>query len=187
LKTLLEKNLVMPSMAVRIKTEDMNQSMAALQEKWASLAQGDFNYSFLDQDLQKQYEADRSTAWLFDIFTYIAIIMCCTGLFGLTTYLAQQRRKEMSIRKILGASVSGIMLTFSKEFILLILLAFAIGMPVAYWAMNEWLSNFAYHVDVSASIFIIAAVIMVLLLLLTVSYQSIKLAHINPAESLRNE
>ncbi|MCB0847389.1 MAG: FtsX-like permease family protein, partial [Bacteroidetes bacterium] len=138
-----------PSLAVRVRAENLNQTLDAIESKWMAFSQEDFRFSFLDQELQEQYSSDQATGSVFDIFTLIAILMSCTGLFGLTTYIAQQKTKEMSIRKVLGASVPKILLTFSREFFLLIGLAFLIGIPVSYFLMQEWLANFAYHIDIS--------------------------------------
>lgn len=176
-----------PRMAVRVRSENMHKTINELEAIWNKMTQAAFNYSFLKQDLNQQYESDRRTAFLFDIFTWIAIIMCCTGLFALATFIAQQRQKEMSIRKVLGASTSGIMLSFSREFMILILIAFLIGVPIAYYAMQSWLTNFAYHIEISVSTFLLTAGLMILLVILTLSYQAVKLGRINPAEWLRNE
>ena len=181
------QRFVPPKMAVRLRTSNLSKSIAAIQAKWEEMGQGELNYSFLDQELQAQYESDHATGWVFDVFTFIALVMCCIGLFGLTTFMAQQRAKEMCIRKVLGASTGSIIMTFSKEFLRLIGLACMVGMPVAYWVMDEWLSGFAYHVEISVALFLLTAFIMLFLLMITMSYQSFKLATVNPVESLRNE
>lgn len=178
---------VPPRIAIRLETQELNQTIQAIRNVWQSYSDAEMTYSFLDQQLAQQYESDRSTAWVFDLFTYIAILMCCGGLFGLTTYIAQERSKEMGIRKVLGASTFSILLAFSREFLILIAIASLIAMPVGYWMMSEWLSGFAYHVDLSVGLFILTGLTMIGLILLTVSYQSIKLARINPVESLKNE
>lgn len=173
--------------AIRLKAQGFENHISAVKSKWQALTEAEINVSFLDQELAQQYESDQESGWVFDVFTYIAIIMCCTGLFGLTTFIAQQRRKEMSIRKVLGASDMNIMLSFSKEFLLLIGIACLLGMPIAYWIMKEWLANFAYHIEISAGIFLLTVATMIILIMITVSYQSLKLARISPIEALRSE
>ena len=178
---------ILPRMAIHLSAGNQEGNMALIKDKWRKATESEMSYSFLDQELQQQYESDRTTGWVFDFFTYIALIMCCTGLFGLTTFIAQQRLKEMSIRKVLGASVFSIIMVFSKEFLMLIGIACVLGMPIAYWIMNEWLAGFAYHVEISALLFVLTVVIMVGLIMITVSYQTIKLARVNPIEALRYE
>ena len=112
--------------------------------------------------------------------------MSCTGLFGLATYVVNQRSKEMSIRKVLGASLPNIITVFSKEFLLLIGVAFFLGAPAAYFALNEWLSDFAYHINIGAMAFIVSGAVTLGLVFITVSYQGIKIALINPTKILRN-
>jgi putative ABC transport system permease protein len=180
-------NFTPPSVAVRVKAENMKQTLDEIEAKWMTFSQENFRFSFLDQELQKQYSSDQATGSVFDIFTLIAILMSCVGLFGLTTYIAQQKTREMSIRKVLGASVPRILLTFSREFFILIGLAFLIGIPVSYFLMREWLTNFAYHIEISVSVFFVTALIMIGLVLITLSYQSWKLARLNPSDALRSE
>ena len=124
---------------------------------------------------------------LFSNFTLVAILIACLGLFGLSAYTAQQRTKEIGIRKILGASVLGVTRLLSKEFLKLVLLAIAVSIPIAWYAMNEWLQNFAYHVELHAWMFVLSGLVAVLIALFTVSFQSIKAALTNPVNSLRNE
>ncbi len=172
---------------VRINSSNTSEVISQIREKWESLTDEEFSYSFLDQDLQRQYEADQNTASMFDIFTYIAIIMSCTGLFGLATYIVNQRSKEMSIRKVLGASLPHIIAVFSKEFMILIGLAFIIGVPIAVYALNQWLANFAYHVNIGVLAFLLAGVLTTFLVLITVSYQAIRIAKVDPVKMLRSE
>lgn len=175
------------NIAVRINTEEFSSAITQIEQQWNNMTEIDFNYSFFDDDLQQQYKSDKNTAAMFNIFTCIAMIMSCTGLFGLATYILNQRSKEMGIRKVLGASLAHIIAAFSKEFILLISVAFILGIPVATLALNEWLSSFAYHVNVGTLSFAIAGVLTVLLVLITVSYQALKIATINPVKVLRSE
>ncbi len=176
-----------PNLVVKINASKLDQTLVDIQDTWAGLSQDDMNFSFLDQDLQAQYESDAATSFLFDIFTYLAIFMCCIGLFALATFVAQQRRKEMSIRKVLGASVGSIVLSFSKEFLTILIVAFVVGIPIAYFSMERWLENFPYHVSISGNTFILAGALLVLFVILTISYQAIRLATVSPANSLRTE
>ena len=143
--------------------------------------------SFQDEQVSKLYASEVKFQKLFSNFTFIAILIACLGLFGLSAYNAQQRTKEIGIRKILGASVLGVTQLLSKEFLKLVLLAIAVSIPIAWYAMNEWLQNFAYHVALDAWIFVLSGLVAVLIALFTVSFQSIKAALTNPVNSLRNE
>ncbi len=178
---------VLSNLIVKVNANNTLDVLRSIENQWLGMTQSNFNYSFLDEDLQQQYEADNNTATMFNIFTYIAIIMSCTGLFGLATYIVNQRSKEMGIRKVLGASLPHIIASFSKEFIILIGVAFVIGIPIATLVLNEWLSSFAYHVSVGTFSFAIAGLLTVLLVLITVSYQALKIATINPVKVLRSE
>lgn len=171
--------------AVRLKTPDPSGVIKDISNKWADFNEADFNYSFISDDLDMQYESDRKSASIFDIFTLVAIVMSCTGLFGLATYVINQRIKEMSIRKVLGASLPNLIKVFSREFLILIGLAFVIASPVSYLALEKWLDGFAYHIDISMIAFLLAGSITLLLVFLTVSYQAIKVAILNPTKTLR--
>ncbi len=146
-----------------------------------------FEYTFLDEQVQKQYESDISTSRIINAFTLIAICISCLGLFGLAAFSAEQRNKEIGIRKVLGASVSGIVELLSKDFLKLVLIAFLIAIPIAWWAMNKWLQGFAFRIQISWWMFAIAGFATVLIALFTVSSQAIKAALSNPVKSLRSE
>ncbi|MCE7993737.1 MAG: FtsX-like permease family protein [Roseivirga sp.] len=174
-------------LAVRVNSANLDNLVSSLEEKWGRFSEQPFNYSFLDSSLEEQYAADKASTSVFDIFTYIAIIMSCTGLFGLATYIVNQRSKEMSIRKVLGASLPHIISVFSKEFLLLIGLAFVIATPLAYFTLQSWLADFAYHVSPGVTAFALAGTATLLLVLITVSYQAIRVALVNPVKTLRSE
>jgi putative ABC transport system permease protein len=146
-----------------------------------------FDYSFMDDSYDKMYKSDQRTGLLFNIFAIIAIVISCLGLFGLATYTAQVRVKEIGIRKVLGASAAGIATMLSKDFLSLVMLSILIATPIAWWAMNKWLMDFAYHTSVSWWIFAATGFGAFGISLLTVSYQAIKAAIANPVRSLRNE
>jgi ABC-type antimicrobial peptide transport system permease subunit len=146
-----------------------------------------FEYKFLDEVYQAQYIAEQRVSVISKYFAALAIIISCLGLFGLAAFNAEVRTKEIGIRKVLGASITNVMVMLSKDFVLLIVIAMMIAFPLAWIAMNAWLDGFAYRVDIGSDVFIIAAVALVLLTLLTVSYQSLKAALMNPVKSLRTE
>jgi putative ABC transport system permease protein len=133
------------------------------------------------------YRAEQRMGKLALGFSILAIVVACMGLFGLATYAAEQRIKEIGIRKVLGASVSGIVEMLSVDFIKLVLVSALIAFPISWWAMNKWLMNFAYRIDISWWIFLVAAVIALFIALTTISYQAIRAALMNPVKSLRTE
>ncbi|MFY0593530.1 ABC transporter permease [Roseivirga sp.] len=177
-----------PSVTVlRVNQSNMEETIKNVQAKWESLTEEPFKYSFLDDNLDRQYEADKASTSVFDIFTLIAIVMSCTGLFGLATYVVNQRLKEMSIRKVLGASLPNIIKVFAKDFMVLICFAFIIGAPIAYFALEAWLENFAYHINIGFFAFLLAGLITITLVFVTIGYQGVKMALINPTKVLRSD
>jgi putative ABC transport system permease protein len=164
------------------------QSLSTLGATWKKLNPNEpFEYSFLDQDFQKNYEADSRRASLINYFTIVAIIISCLGLFGLATFTAEQRTKEIGIRKVLGASVYGVVTLLSKDFLKLVLIAVVIASPVAWYFMNKWLQNFAYQTNISWQVFALTTFIAIIIAFTTVSFQAIKAALSNPVKSLRTE
>jgi putative ABC transport system permease protein len=146
-----------------------------------------FEYTFLDDEVQKQYETEITLSRIINSFTLMAIIISCLGLFGLAAFSAEQRRKEIGVRKVLGASVFNLTTLLSGDFLKLVAIAIVIATPVAWWAMSQWLQAFAYRIDISWWMFAVAGLVAVLIALLTVSFQSIKAAIANPVKSLRTE
>jgi putative ABC transport system permease protein len=146
-----------------------------------------FTYSFVDEEFNNQYIAEQQTGRIFITFAALAIFIACLGLFGLAAYAAEQRTKEIGIRKVLGASVSNVAAMLSKSFIKLVVIASVIGFPVAWWAMDKWLQGFAYRINMSWLIFLAAGLIAIAIALITVTFQSIKAAIANPVRSLRTE
>lgn len=140
-----------------------------------------------DQLFDAQYKEDQRFARLFTIAAGMTIFIACLGLFGLVAYTAQQRTKEIGMRKVLGATVGSIVALLSKDFLKLVLLGYALALPLTWYVMNQWLENFAYRTDISVSIFGVAGVIAMAIALITVSWQSLKAAMANPVKSLRNE
>jgi ABC-type antimicrobial peptide transport system permease subunit len=146
-----------------------------------------WEYKFLDDTYEKLYQNEQRTATLFNTFTLVAVLISCLGLFGLATFTAERRVKEIGIRKVLGASVGAIVSLLSKDFVLLVIIAIAIASPIGYYLMNNWLQGFEYRVEINWPIFTIAAVAAIGIALLTISYQSIKAALMNPVKTLRSE
>lgn len=174
--------------SVRIAGSDMQAGIAQMEKTWkAFLPQRPFEYRFLSDIYQQLYNTEQKESELFLIFSGLAILIASLGLFGLATYNTMQRVKEIGIRKVLGASVPNILGLLSREIVILILIANVIAWPVAWYAMNRWLNNFAYRVDMNLTVYLLAAVLAVLIALLTVSIQTIRAALANPASTLRYE
>ncbi len=173
---------------VRISGQNIPAALKFLKKKWAEYKpEYPFNYTFLDNQLAGLYNKDQKIGDVFGIFAVIAIIIACLGLFGLASYTAEVRTKEIGIRKVLGAKVSGIVSLLLKEFLLLIFIANLIAWPLSYYFMNKWLNEFAYKTGISLWLFVAAGVIAMTITVLTISYQSIKAATANPVKSLRYE
>jgi ABC-type antimicrobial peptide transport system permease subunit len=149
--------------------------------------QEEFSYTFMNEYIESFYKSERRTAKLAGIATGMAIFISCLGLFGLATYMAGQRKKEVGIRKVLGASVWGITLLLSKEICKLVILAFVIATPIAIYVSQEWLTGFAYQIKLGPGLFISSGLVAILIAIITVSYQTIKTALANPVNSLRSE
>ncbi|HEY5462178.1 MAG TPA: ABC transporter permease [Hanamia sp.] len=176
------------SIAMRTNTKNIPSLIDKVESKWNSMAPGQpFNYTFMDADFNRLYTSEQQTGKLFITFAIFAIFIGCLGLFGLVRYAAEQRTKEIGVRKVLGASVGGIVAMLSKDFAKLVLIASVIAFPVAWWAMNKWLQSFAYRIHISWWIFVIAGLTAILIALITVSFQAIKAAIANPVKSLRSE
>jgi putative ABC transport system permease protein len=176
------------NMAIRINTKNMPSLINQIKNKWNSMAPGvPFSYTFMDNDFNNLYHAEQQTGKLFITFAAFAIFIACLGLFGLVTYAAEQRTKEIGIRKVLGAGVGRIVAMLSKEFVRLVLFASLIGFPLAWWAMDQWLQSFAYRINISWWVFLIAGCTIMIIALVTISLQTIKAAIANPVKSLRAE
>lgn len=172
----------------KIKTTDIPGLLSAMKKEWANFQTDEpFTYAFMDNLYNKTYVAEQKTSAILNIFSALTIFVSCLGLFGLITYTAEQRTKEIGIRKVLGADVSQITGMLSKDFIKLVCIAILIAFPISYWAMNKWLQNFAYRINTSWWMFVASGVIALLIALITVSFQAIKAATANPVNSLRME
>jgi predicted permease len=173
---------------VRIKPGDIPVTLANLKKTWSEVNPGyPFEYRFLDEQFHRLYLAEERMGTLTKYFTVLGILIACLGLFGLASFMAEQRTKEIGIRKALGASVSNIILLLSREFTKLVLVATIIAWPIAYFTMNHWLQNFAYRVGIGWWVFVFSAGLTIIIAFLTVSYQSIKAATANPVEALKYE
>ena len=171
-----------------LKSENTRSTISDLKKIWdRESPQRPFLYSFLDESFSRQYETDAQFGKVFSLFSALAIFIACLGLFGLATFTAEQRTKEIGIRKVLGSSVTGIVTLISKDFIKLVAIAIVIAIPLTWWSMNQWLNDFAYRVHVGPGIFLIASAIAILVAVITISFQSVKAALANPVNSLRNE
>jgi putative ABC transport system permease protein len=174
--------------AFRYAGTDPAPALHYLQSVWERLFPGyELTYSFLNATFQQQYVKEQKLIQLISIATCLAILISCLGLFGLATFMAVQRTKEIGIRKVLGASVSSIVTLLSKDFLKLVLIAIVIASPLAWYAMNRWLQGFAYRVDIAWWVFVLAGSLAVGIALLTVSFQSIRTALVNPVKSLRSD
>jgi putative ABC transport system permease protein len=173
---------------VRTEQGKTKQAIANMEKLYKKFNPGfPFKYYFTDDEIAKNYKSEQTVSKLSRYFAFLAIFISCLGLFGLVTFTAEQKTKEIGIRKVLGASVTGIVQMLSKDFLKLVLIAAVIAFPVAWWTMHKWLMDFAYRVDIGWWIFPAAGVIAVLIALMTISFQSIKAAIANPVKSLRTE
>lgn len=175
-------------MIVHVKPGNLDATLQSIQTTWHSLNPGEpFDYSFLDMDFQKNYSAETRLAAIVTDFTIIAILISCLGLFGLATFSAEQRIKEIGVRKVLGASVSSIVTLLSMDFLKLVAVSIIIASPLAWFAMNKWLQGFAYRISISWTVFVITSLVALLIALITISFQAVRAAMANPVESLRSE
>jgi putative ABC transport system permease protein len=173
---------------VHAKAADVSPLLSSINAEWHKLNPNEpFEYSFMDEDFQKNYEAENRLSAIVSYFTVIAILISCLGLFGLATFSAEQRIKEIGVRKVLGASVSGIVALLSKDFLKLVAVSIVIASPIAWWVMNKWLMDFAYRKNISWTVFVITTTVALLIALFTISFQAIRAAIANPVKSLRTE
>lgn len=173
---------------VKVKTKNITGLLTSMKQQWAQFNTDEpFSYSFMDDLYNKTYTADQKTGAILKIFAILTILVACMGLFGLATYTAEQRSKEIGIRKVLGASVTQVTTMLSAAFLKLVLIACVIAFPLSYLVMHKWLQDFAYRVSINGWMFLTAGCIAVLIALVTVGFQSIKAALANPVKSLKNE
>jgi putative ABC transport system permease protein len=174
--------------AVRIKPGDYQRAIQHIRAQWASFTPDNpFEYSFMDAEFDALYRTDQTIGKVFGVFTFLSLTVACLGLLGLAMFTAERRNKEIGIRKVLGASVQNVVTMLSKDFLKLVFIASLIAFPIAWFAMNKWLEDFAYKTDVSWWVFAGATGLVIVIALFTISFQSLKAALINPVESLRGE
>jgi putative ABC transport system permease protein len=172
----------------KVNTAAIAPLIGAVRKKWTALAPGvPFSFRFLDDSFNEMYQSEQRVGKIAMIFSVLAILISCLGIFGLVTFVAEQRTKEIGIRKVLGASIQGIVGLLSADFMKLVAISFLIAAPLAWWIMNKWLQDFVYRVSFSWWIFLAAGAAALLIALVTVSFQSVKAALMNPVKSLRSE
>ena len=176
------------NMAVRLSGGDYSKSIAEIENIWNSMAPGQpFDYQFMDEAFYSTYNSEQKLSQIFFIFTILSIFIACLGLFGLAAFNAEKRTKEIGVRKVLGATVSQISYRLTVDFLKLVGVAILISLPLGWFAMNKWLEDFSYRIEIGLGVFVLAAVLAIVVAIVTVSYQSIKAAIVNPVKSLRSE
>ena len=177
-----------PRISVRLKAGNLSANLNTLRQVWKTVAPDqEFEYRFLDESIAAQYTTEQRTGTIVKLASALSIFIACMGLFGLATLTVVRRTREIGIRKVLGASVSSVVKLLSKEFLILVLLAALVAFPLGWWAMNKWVEDFAYRVNIEWWVFVAAAIGALIIALLTVSYHAIKAALANPVKSLRTE
>jgi putative ABC transport system permease protein len=175
-------------MFIKISPGDISSTLNNLKKVWDQrVTHRPFEYHFLDEDYEALYKTEQRTGEIFTTFSALAILLACLGLFALAAFAITRRTKEIGIRKVLGASVPGIMRMLSQDFLKLILIAAVLTFPIAWWAMHKWLMDFAYRVTIGWWVFVVAAMAAMLIALIAISFHSIKAAIANPVKSLRTE
>ena len=173
---------------MNLETSDYNSSIQFIKDKYSELCpDSPIDYFYLDTDFENQYKAENSLNKIFRIFTVLGIFIACLGLFGLMLFITEKRTKEIGIRKVLGSSIYKIVFLLNKDLIKWMLISIILSWPIAYFSMNSWLRNFAYRTNVPLIVFIGATAIVLSIILLTVSFHSIKSATKNPVDTLRYE
>jgi putative ABC transport system permease protein len=175
-------------MPVRLSHGDLNEKIKQIEDYWTEAAAGEpFDYSFVDENFEAQFREEQRLGEIFILFTSLAIFIACLGLFGLATFIAEQRSKEIGIRKAMGASVSSVVVLLTREFTKLVFIAIILSVAPVLFLMNWWLEHFAYKTDIGLSSFVIGGVVALIIAILTVSYQSVRAAIANPTTALRYE
>ena len=173
---------------VKIDRQNVKESVLKIKNQWEKLNPSrEFNYSFLDDEFNSLYQSEELTAKLFTYFSTLAIIISCLGLFGLSSFMVEQRTKEISVRKVIGASIGNLYFLVSKEFTKLVLISFFISIPMSLYLMSNWLESFAYRIELGISVFVLSGILALFIALATISYQSLSAAMTNPIKNLRSE
>ena len=175
-------------MIASVNPSNFSETVAGIENIWKTqVSDAPFEYTFLDDNLQKLYNEDRRISKIITSFSVIAMIICSLGLYGLSSFMAERRLKEIGVRKVMGASVSQIMRMMSKEFVKLVLVAFVVAVPLSWYAMQKWLEGFEYKTPLNIVPFVYAGLGALAIALLTISYESLRAANTDPAKTLRNE
>ena len=175
-------------MLVKLKGQHLAQTISFIEKKWKTLiADRPFEYRFMDEDYNQLYRSEQRLGKIMNLFSAVAIALACMGLFGLSSYAARQRGKEIGVRKVLGASVFSVWNLLSRDFVKLVVLSFLIATPLAYYSMHSWLQNYHYRASISWWIFATVGIFAIVITLITVSIEAIKVAWANPVEALRTE
>ena len=176
------------ALAVKIQAGDFSNAIARIEGVWNTIVPGEpFDYYFMEDAFNNTYQSERRLGNIFIIFTVLSLLIACLGLFGLAAFNAEKRIKEIGVRKVLGASVSQISMRLTIDFLKLVGIAILISLPLGWFVMNKWLEDFTYRINIPWWVFLLAAFLAILISVLTVSYQSIKAAIVNPVKSLRSE
>jgi putative ABC transport system permease protein len=176
------------TLSLKIDAAHIDQAIQHVKQTWASLAPDvPLEYSFVDESIGRQYGSEQKMEGIFYVFSVLSLLIACLGLFGLTTFVVERKIKEIGIRKVLGASISGIVGLLSKDFLLLVLISMLIASPLAWYFMNNWLQSFAYHIHIYWWMFLLAGLLAILIAFITISFRAIKAAMANPVAALRNE
>jgi ABC-type antimicrobial peptide transport system permease subunit len=174
--------------AVKLRTARLQSTVKAIEKAWDEYyPEYAYSATFFDETIAQFYQQETQLSLLYKIFAALAIFISCLGLYGLVSFMAVQKTKEVGIRKVLGASVASLVQLFSKEFTILIILSFFIAVPLAWFMMHNWLNNFAYRISLSAKFFAIAIICSILIAWLSVGFKAIRAALVNPVKSLRSE
>jgi len=173
---------------IKINGQDIQQALSFIEARWKEVYPDQpFTYTFLSERFNRQFEADEKRGSIFTLFTILAILIACLGLFGLASYMVEQRTKEIGIRKVSGANESVIIRLISMDFLILVSAAIIIAFPVAYYFMSNWLKNYVYKTPVGVPIFILAALLTLVITFITISYKAYQASVMNPANSLKTE
>jgi ABC-type antimicrobial peptide transport system permease subunit len=188
LTLVIDKNFGINYILVRIRAASLGSGMELARSAWKGISpSGDFQGSFVDENVNRQYKREEKLMQIFTAGAVVAVTLSCMGLLAMVLLILSQRIKEIGIRKVLGASVSGIVMMIARDFLVLVGIATLIASPVAWYAMNQWLQSFAYRVDIGWVIFPVAGLLAVVIAMVTVSFQTIRAAVCNPADALRTE
>jgi putative ABC transport system permease protein len=176
------------SMAIKVSTDELPRTVAAIESAYNRVVPGQpFNYYFMEDSFNDTYQAEQRLGRIFMTFTILSIIIACLGLFGLAAFNAEKRTKEIGIRKVMGATVSQITYKLSIDFMKLVGISILVSLPLGWYAMNKWLEDFTYRIEIGWWVLLLAALLAAIISILTVSYQAIKAANANPVKSLRTE